>query len=185
MLLTTSIDLDWTDLPAHPGYLQLVSVLIKHLSGQSAEAHNLSFKPGERWTLPLEETKRVREVQVIPPTSEVEPTGELFSSDQGSYIQVRNADAPGFYTVWVRTVEGQEYAQKYAVNVVRPDAVAPLATQDQLAAVAHESTALLAAKQTLQVDAEIAASAGTPIWPFLLFALLILLITESYAALKI
>jgi len=37
----------------------------------------------------------------------------------------------------------------------------------------------------VKIDAEIAAASGTPIWPFLLFALLLLLITESYAALKV
>jgi hypothetical protein len=185
MLLTTSIDLDWTDMPAHPGYVQLVSVLMQHLSGQSSEAGGQNFVPGQRWSLPVQADKEVREIQVIPPTSEVNPTGELFSSPNGSSIQIRNADAPGFYTVWVRTSDNQEYAEKFAVNILRPKETEPLATAEAIQRVRRDATSANTATTDVRVDAEVAAASGTPIWPFLLFALLILLITESYAALKV
>ena len=185
MLLTTSIDLDWTDLPAHPGYLQLVSVLMQHLSGQSGEAGSQNFVPGQRWSLPIPGDQQVREVQVIPPTSEVQPTGELFSSREGNSIQVRNADAPGFYTVWIRTLDDQEYAEKFAVNILRAKEKQILASKKEIQRVQTEASTANVANQEVQLDAEIAAASGTPIWPFLLFALLLLLITESFAALKI
>jgi hypothetical protein len=185
MLLTTSIDLDWTDLPAHPGYVQLIAVMMQHLSGRSDDSGGHSFKPGERWSLPIEGEREVREIQVIPPTSEVNPTGELFSTKAGSRIQIRNADAPGFYTVWIRTADNQEFARKFAVNVVRPEKMETLATIEELQRVQRDATSANTSTAQIQVDPELAAASGTPIWPFLLFALLLLLITESYAALKV
>ncbi|MBR57802.1 MAG: hypothetical protein CMH54_07060 [Myxococcales bacterium] len=182
MLLATSIDFDWTDLPAHPGYVQLVSVLLDHLSGGGTTSGRSQIHPGDPWTVSLPRNVKIRSVDVKGPDStaktEIRKTGERLQ------LTVREAKLPGSYQVYVNLADGSELKYLFSVNVARSDIQRIPATAKAVKKIENA----VGKKHTpakRKADPDSTTVAGTPVWHFLLFSLVLLLAMEAYTAFKV
>lgn len=184
MLLATSVDLDWTDLPAHPGYLPLIGVLVEHLSGRGQVDAPRQILPSAPWSMRLPNHVDPVDAEATGPARERPPRLEVRATDDGLKVLVRGADQPGLYQVWLRDRSGRELARRFAVNVDRPERPAALAAESAVAA-ARRVAGGVAPRAAEALAADAAEVPGTPIWPLVLLALVLLLASETYAALRI
>jgi len=182
-LMTTTLDLDWTDIPAHPGYVPLLGTLVTHLAARGEGEAPAQVRPGVPWTLRLPVGTDLKDVRVAGPGPEAEPVAEIREHDGALRVSVRDNHVPGFYRVWLRTPDGREMARRFTVNVERAPLPVP-AEQGSLAALERPPAAGRGAGAEIASTEDVEA-AGTPVWPFVLLALILLLSSEAYAALRV
>lgn len=73
MVLTSTIDRDWTDLPVKPLFLPLIQQICRYLTGNLVEVVNLDILVGEPWEMPLYEEKETVEA--------LDPKGNLLKPE--------------------------------------------------------------------------------------------------------
>jgi len=185
MLMATSLDLDWTDLPAHPGYVQLINVLIPHLAGRIEYQGMENLEMGEDWVLKLGEGSTVREARVLPPDSGVTPIIEILASGTQRRVQVHEIRKPGVYTVWLRTEEGRETTRVFTANVRRARGFPTLAQPSEIAKVEHVQTKRTGSRVRPGNLVGSTDVPGTPVWPFILLALILLIAMEALTAIRV
>ncbi len=182
MFFGTSIDFDWTDMPAHPGYVQLISVLLDHLSGGGIASGRSQIHPGQRWAISLPRDVKIRSVDIKGPDSTVKT--EIRKTGERLQLIVREAKVPGSYQVYVHLADGSELNYLFSVNVVRSDKQRIPASIQAVKKIENA----VGKKHTptkRQADPDSTVVAGTPIWHFLLLSLILLLAMEAYTAFKV
>jgi len=184
MLLTTSLDLDWTDLPAHPGYVQLLSGIVPHLGGRLGSSSAERIEVGAAWVLSLGEASNVREARVVPPQKDAPPRVELMADGNQRKVVVRDIQRPGFYAVWLRTGEGREITRMFTVNSQKAEMAAIMASPEQIES-AHRQPQKRTSVQKQAISSSTNEVPGTPVWPFVLLALMILISMEALTALRV
>lgn len=115
LLLTTTIDRDWTDLPIRPGYLPLMQQIVRRLAGAARQRARGALVVGRRWSAKLPKAARALRV--------VEPGGRelLFQRDTLAGKPAALAiERPGFYRVQEVGATGEVRAlsrESFAANV--------------------------------------------------------------------
>ena len=115
LLLTTTVDRDWTDLPIRPGFLPLLREAARHLVGASDDEGAASALVGEPRLLSF--TGGAQAVEVRRPDGSVwvgkrghgEASIMFAGTDQIGIYRVRSADADGTFAA--------QPAQDFAVNL--------------------------------------------------------------------
>jgi hypothetical protein len=168
MLLTTTLDRDWTDMPIRPGYLPLVQRSARHLAGRLGDLEPERVEVGR--AVKLEVTSGMQRLVVTNPAA-VETT---FSAQQLAgvpFVPFLDTLRPGCYRVWAdipafggfREIEGLAFlveADPAESNLERgepPDG--------------------------LEAEADLARVEGhLPLWPYLLLLGALALLLESAIA---
>ncbi len=170
MLWTTSIDLDWTDLPIRTAYLPLVRRIVGYLARRGGESQD-EADVGERLALDL--------VAIDPERVVVEgPDGERavlpIEDGEAGYVPRR----PGLHRVFA-TIRGEErempelmFAANTPIVEADPARVDPTVVES------------VVATATTQTSAAVDGRRGTPVWPLLLFLAIIALYLESLFAIR-
>jgi hypothetical protein len=170
MLLGTTVDRDWTDLPIRPGFLPLVQRSARHLAGRLDDPQGARrFAVGD--TVPLEVTQGMRRLLVQGPDGQDRtfPANELAGK---SRIPFAGTLTPGNYRVWaeipgfggLKEILGAEFA------VETDPAESDLTRLDALPEQDARPVALAMAEGVL------------PTWPHLLLAAALLLLAETFLA---
>lgn len=117
MLLTTTIDRDWSDLAIQPGYVPLVEGVVRHLAGRGGSEPTRGGLLGEEYPLPL--AAGDARVEITSPTGRV----HLLGADRvlgRRTLAVDLAEEPGIYRVAAGSM-GQPPAPRpaadFALNV--------------------------------------------------------------------
>jgi hypothetical protein len=185
IFLATTLDLDWTDLPAHPGYVQLLGVLLQHLAGHGTFEAPSSILPGVEWAVTLPEHQAPQDLRLRGPTPLPTSEVEVRDHDDGIQIVVNNPQHPGIYELWLKVDDARESAKRFAVNIARDPAFPQLASQETISSVIRAPAVLAREPGEVGVPEAEGVVPGTPIWPVVLLALVLLLATETYTALRI
>ena len=106
LLLTTSIDREWTDLPIRPGFLPLVQEAARYLAGAPSGEATAALGVGERREIPLEPDER--RIEVIRPSGDSRWLMPASRPDPRSrrVVVFTETDEPGFYRVRAARADG-------------------------------------------------------------------------------
>lgn len=168
MLLTTTIDRDWTDLPIRPGFLPLVQRCVRHLADRLDHRAQRLVEVGA--AVPLEVSAGMRRLTVRGPEGPdtVYTAQELAEKSRVSFT---STDIPGDYLVWAEIpgVGGlRELTSLGFIVATNPRESNP---QRQL-----ERSDDTGAGQFAPVLGKL------PVWPYLLMAAFLLLMAEAVVA---
>jgi len=165
LLLTTTLDRDWTDLPIRPGYLPLVQRAARHLAGRLGEREPRRVRVGE--PVEIEVSRGMKRLVVLGPGGEERafPVKELAGKTR---LVFDRTDRPGSYRVWAEVpdlgglveITGSEF-------VVETDPAESDLTH-RVDVTAEEEGEVLAA-----------AEGRLPAWPYLLLLAVLLLLAET------
>ena len=95
ILLTTSVDRDWTDLPIRPGFLPLMQGVIRYLAGVTTRRGHVAKRVGDEIAIQI--PPGVRRLHVVDPGGQ-ERTWARTDADAKWRVRWR-LDRPGFYRV--------------------------------------------------------------------------------------
>lgn len=165
LLLTTTVDRDWTDLPIRPGFLPLVQRSARYLAGHLGEREPRRVLVGRG--VDLEVTSGMQRMLVLDPDGKetVFTAKELTGEPR---VRFGATDVPGPYRVWVE-IPGygglKELPQLEFVVETDP---------------AESDLTPIAAPMDSDVAAPLEGIEGKlPAWPYLLVAAAIFLLVES------
>jgi hypothetical protein len=166
ILLTTTIDRDWTDLPIRPGFLPLIQRSARHLAGRlknDEPKRTLVSTP-----VPIEVSPGMKRLVVRGPSN----NDVAFSARElanRSSILFTDTHEPGFYQVWAEIpgVGGLRELSSLGF-IVDTDAAESNLTR-VLSPVSETNPQLLAS-----------VKGKLPIWPYLLVMALIFLLLETW-----
>jgi hypothetical protein len=172
ILLTTTVDRDWTDLPIRPGFLPLVREIMRRLLGENAANQKNSLLAGETRLLQLPDDASSLEV--------VRPDGTSW------VVEREQADASHL----VRFT-GTDQLGRYQVRVAAADQLSGAATQNFVVNPdpRESNPARLAADRRPDRIAQIASGAAPPKhrvewWHVLSIGMLFVLLAESLLTLR-
>jgi len=167
LLLTTSLDRDWTDLPIRPGYLPLVQRAVRYLADSLDAQGPRRIEIGD--AVPLEVSPGMLRLVVRPPDGQ---DVEFSANDLAgrNRISFSATGRPGPYRVWVETPGFGGLREVPAL-----DFVAELAPD--------ESDPTRRALPATPGTASMAGATGRlPLWSWFLLAAFVLVVVESFLA---
>jgi hypothetical protein len=168
MLLTTTLDRDWTDLPIRPGFLPLVQRSARHLAGRLGEREPRRVRVGA--TVELEVSKGMQRMLVLGPDNEERafPAKELTGQ---SAIAFKGTERPGPYRVWAEVPDlGGLVELTGSEFVVETDPAESDLTRRLEETAEDEEQAFAAVEGRL------------PAWPYLLLFAVLVLLAETCLA---
>ena len=176
-LLTTTANMDWTNLPAKGDYVSLVMNLVTYLCASNDDRRNLRLGEPIREHLTAAQIGMTK--QVVTPDDKTEPT-RLDCADPpqaGCWLSYEFTDAPGFYTVSI----GDE-DRLFAVNM-------PTSEGDLRAWTPEQARARLGAGVEFVTEPDklvrnIARAPTRELASGLTYLLLALLVIEMWAAMR-
>jgi hypothetical protein len=121
LLLTTTVDREWTDLPIRPGFLPLVQETARYLAGAPSGEAAAAIAVGQKREIALEPDDR--RIEVVPPAGE----SRWLTPPRGGDARTRRAltfaetDEPGFYRVRAARGDGTISERPDAAFVVNLD----------------------------------------------------------------
>lgn len=137
MLLTTTVDREWTDLPIRPGFLPLLRGAARHLVGAADEGNTVASLVGEPRVLAfgadlhtLEVRRPDGSVWVGRRDSNAAPTIAYAGTDQIGLYHVRGAGADGTFL----DQPGQDFAVNLDPRESNPAQLAPEKRPDRVSA---------------------------------------------------
>jgi hypothetical protein len=168
MLLTTTIDRDWTDLPIRPGFLPLVQRAARYLAGRLDNRAQRRVEVGD--AVPIEVSAGMRRLTVRGPEGQdtVYTAQELAGRPQITFTATR---VPGDYVVWAEIpgVGGlRELTSLGFIVETNPRESDPRRRLARTHATGAGQFAPVAGK--------------LPVWPYLLLAAFLLLMAEALVA---
>jgi hypothetical protein len=166
MLLTTSLDRDWTDLPIRPGFLPLVQRIARHLAGRLGERGPERVLVGD--PVEVEVGEGMRRLVVVDPRGEETAFAAQEIAGRAS-VSYRGTETPGWYRVWAEVPEFgglRQLSEQEFVVVTDPAESDPSRRMEPLG----DRTELAPVEGWL------------PAWPHLLVAGVVLLLFESLLA---
>jgi len=168
MLLTTTLDRSWTDMPIRPGYLPLVQRAARHLAGRLGDLEPRRFEVGR--PVRLEVTLGMQRLVVKRPDGgEAVFPAQKFSG--APFVVYRDTELPGYHGVFAdipdyggfKKIEGLSF-------LVDPDPAESILQRGDPPA-------------NLETEADLLPVEGQlPVWPYLLLLGLVALILETAAA---
>jgi Aerotolerance regulator N-terminal/von Willebrand factor type A domain len=166
MLLTTTVDRDWTDLPIRPGFLPLMQRSVRHLARRLDNRGPRRIRVGQ--ALQIEVSKGMQRLVVRTP-EEKDITYPAVELAEKSSVEFRGTDVPGNYRVWAEIpgVGGLREIQALGFSV-------ETATE--------ESNPARVISSSIKRDADIFApvKGNYPIWLHILIAVFLLLLVETW-----
>ncbi len=166
MLLTTTLDRDWTDLPIRPGYLPLVQRAARYLAGRLGDREPRRVQVGR--PIDLEVSEGMRRLVVLDPGDEktVFAAKELVDRTR---VRFTGTMTPGSYRVWAQMPGFGGLKELSDLEfVVGADPV-----ESNLARVANEEESNVAGSLEGVVGV-------LPIWPYLLLFAVLFLLFETW-----
>jgi hypothetical protein len=121
LLLTTTVDREWTDLPIRPGFLPLVQETARYLAGAPSGEAAAAVAVGQKREIALEPDDR--RIEIVPPVGE----SRWLTPPHGGDARTRRAltfaetDEPGFYRVRAARGDGTISERPDAAFVVNLD----------------------------------------------------------------
>ncbi len=112
LLVTTSLDADWSTLPLSNFYLPFIQSAVRHLADTAPRELNL--RPGQPIELQLDNAAGVRGVSVFTP-DRVERPAELSHAGSDAFVRFTETDRPGQYIVHILDVK-KPIAMTYIVR---------------------------------------------------------------------
>jgi hypothetical protein len=122
LLLTTTVDREWTDLPIRPGFLPLVQEAARFLAGVPSGEAMAELAVGDRRELPLGADER--RLEVIKPSGEsrsLTPAANATDARARHAVLFTETDEPGFYKVRAALTDGTVTERADAAFVVSLD----------------------------------------------------------------
>lgn len=173
VILTTTVDRDWSDLAIRSSFLPLMQQLVLHLAGRLDRALRPSALVGEPWPVDLEAT--VTRVEVETPDGRSLDFDDPLHDGKGP-LQITDTGRSGVYTVrkWLEGA-GAARVGRFAVNPDPRETDPARATREDLlarlapGAVEGPGIASLASTSPWR----------TNLWPYVLVALFALLASEA------
>ncbi len=166
MVLATTVDRDWTDLPIRPGYFPLIQRSARYLSGRLRDKAAMRIFVGG--AVPIEVTEGMQRLLVRAPdgTDTVYSAADL--SEETAVLFDRTS-VPGHYRVWaeIPTFGGLKELDTHGF-VVEIDPRESDLRKREMPAEENSDVALAPIKGSL------------PVWPYLLTAALLLLFLETW-----
>jgi len=123
LLLTTTVDREWTDLPIRPGFLPLVQEAARFLAGVPSGEAMAELAVGDRRELPLGADER--RLEVLKPSGEsrsLTPAANATDPRTRHAVLFTETDEPGFYKVRAALTDGTVTERADAAFVVSLDA---------------------------------------------------------------
>jgi hypothetical protein len=168
LLLTTSVDREWTDLPIRPGFLPLVEQIVLYLGRALDDGRARTVRVGA-----------VRELR-LPPGADAaivtRPDGQSVTVDVGDGHRERLAFTgtlqPGLHGVFAR-IDGERVllpAERFTVTLDPREMDLRRIAEDDVAAAMPGGAV---------VRRDRADRPGEPVWPFLLVGAVVFLLVES------
>jgi hypothetical protein len=165
MLLTTTLDRDWTDLPIRPGYLPLMQRAARHLAGRLGEREPRRVRVGA--AVELEVSRGMQRIVVLAPGGDERafPAKELTGRTK---VVFDKTDRPGSYRVWAEVPDLGGLVELISSEFVVEVDPAESDLTHRIDAIAEEEGQVLAA-----------AEGRLPIWPYLLLLAVLFLLAET------
>lgn len=184
IMLTTTIDRDWTDLPFKTSFLPLTQQLILHLAGKLEREEQPALVVGEPYTIRVErDTTRV--VVTRPDGREQEFSGADLAAET---LRYHNTSIGGIYTVrQLADVEGSTTQRRreearFAVRVDPRESVLQGADRDSLEVILGGGAEDPGGGGKRHGDVAPPPARRGEIWPMMLIGLFVLLGFETWLA---
>ncbi len=177
MMLTTSIDLDWTNLPLRTAFVPLTQRLVQYLAGQGTDSRAV-VTVGQAVTLDVG-AQPVDRVAIVAPSGD--RFVEVVADSEARFVPVER----GLHTVSLLPVD--DAATEIAWPAANFIAHAPPAESDAGPTgddVWSEAVTIAAASQPATDNSGGLTAGQRSLWPLLLFGVLILLYLESMVAVR-
>jgi len=172
LLLTTTLDRDWTDLPIRPGYLPFVQRAVRYLASRLGEKEAPRVLVGHK--VDLEVSPGMRRLLVVDPGGNETSyaAGDLAGK---SKIAFDGTTAPGSYRVFAELPEqgGLEELAALEFSVETDPA------ESALEPVVKAGGALEAAHGASAGGGSLEVEGRFPIWPYLLAAAALFIVLEA------
>ncbi|MCK9459233.1 MAG: BatA and WFA domain-containing protein [Proteobacteria bacterium] len=175
LLLTTTLDRDWTDLPIRPGFLPLVQRSVRYLANRLGERNARRVPVGG--SIDLEVSGGMRRLLVVDPGGE-ETTFSAGDLADKSRVGFGGTEVPGSYRVFAELPSQGGLAELPALAF----AVETDPKESELSRKVSAERVDAAAGGTKGAAASVAVVGRLPIWPYLLVAAVLLLILETLIA---
>ena len=123
LLLTTTVDREWTDLPIRPGFLPLLQEIARYLAGAPSGEAATAIAVGQKREIALEPDDR--RVEIVPPAGEsrwLTPQGRSGDARARRTLTFAETNEPGFYRVRAARGDGTISDRPDAAFVVNLDA---------------------------------------------------------------
>jgi hypothetical protein len=175
LLLTTTLDRDWTDLPIRPGFLPLAQRSVRYLANRLGERTSSRALVGRG--VDLEVSGGMRRLIVVDPGG-VETTFSAGDLADKPSVRFDGTDSPGSYRVFAELPDQGGLVELPALAfAVETD---PAESDLSHRASAERIGAAAAGKKG--AGAAVAVEGRFPIWPYLLVAAAVLLLLETLVA---
>ena len=121
LLLTTTVDREWTDLPIRPGFLPLMQEAVRYLAGAPGSDSISALTVGQRREIALGNDDR--RVEVVKPDGQslwLTPEGRAPESHGRREVTFAETDEPGLYRVRASRTDGtvaERASDNFVVNV--------------------------------------------------------------------
>jgi len=171
LLLATTLDRDWSDLPIRPGYLPLVQRAVRYLASRLGERAASRVRVGR--AVELEVSPGMRRLLVVDPDG-VETTFAAGALAGRSQVRFAGTLAPGAYRVFAELPEQGGLAELPALAFAVE--VDPAESRLARTVPVGEVAAPAAGAAAVQVEGRF------PIWPYLLVAAAVFLLIETLLA---
>jgi hypothetical protein len=170
MLLTTTTDRDWTDLPIRPGFLPLVQQIVLHLASALDEGSPRVLVVGDKRTVAV--PRDIDEVYVTAPGGR--PTSLDVVTSGGQRVAVFDeVRTPGLYRVSFARAKGElSDAPRERFTALFPSAEGLLTPVDEDVLTSATPKGARRARHALGDD-------DFPLWPSLLIAVAVLFFVEA------
>jgi hypothetical protein len=123
LLLTTTVDREWTDLPIRPGFLPLIQEIARYLAGAPSGEAATAIAVGQKREIALEPDDR--RVEIVPPAGEshwLTPPARGGDAHARRTLTFAETNEPGFYRVRAARGDGTISERPDAAFVVNLDA---------------------------------------------------------------
>ena len=122
LLLTTTVDREWTDLPIRPGFLPLIQEIARYLAGAPSGEAATAIAVGQKREIVLEPDDR--RVEIVPPAGEsrwLTPPSRSGDAHARRTLTFAETNEPGLYRVRAARGDGTISERPDAAFVVNLD----------------------------------------------------------------
>jgi hypothetical protein len=168
VLLATSIDREWTDLPIRPGFLPLVEQITLYLGRALDDARPRTVRIGE--ARPVQVPRGTRALVVVPPLGREQ---RLETDGDATTVRIPDVAVPGLHRVYAVDEGGNRTAlpaERFTALLDPRESDPTRLDDDRAAAVLPRGAAVRRGGDD---------TPGTPVWPWLLVAAAAFLFIEG------